>query len=341
MENNLIEKIIAEKESPKTYLEILKVHNKEVPMANLLAFFFRADEKHGLKNLFIKALLKTKYYPLAGLKSENSNINSFINDNIEISNVKVKTEVNTEKVTKNKTRIDILIDTDKFVICIEFKINHDLDNPLTDYQEYVETKFPDKKYYFLILTPNKKKPIEKAKKYLDENKNSSKNTFKQVLLSHFIKKINECSDKKNINNFIFNDFIQTIENRSLKAKQEEILINIIKNAELTVYTAPLITTEKSEFWNELLTNLKVKKLSEEQSLFKELKIITISHHKNYRSGFIQITQDKYNVKIRIEDNKWQIEKWSKTNEIIENTTRSFEYNSDINIIKKEISNSIK
>ncbi len=35
---NFIEKNIAEKESPNTYLEILKVHNKEVHMANLGIF---------------------------------------------------------------------------------------------------------------------------------------------------------------------------------------------------------------------------------------------------------------------------------------------------------------
>ncbi len=305
-------------------------------MANLLAFFFRPDEKHGLKNLFIEALLKTEYYSLAGLKSGKS----LIKDNIEISNVKVKTEVN----AGNGERIDILIDTTKFVICIEFKINHVLNNPLTTYQEYVEKKFKkkfNKECYFLILTPNKKEPIGKAKEYLDKNKNSSKNTFKQVILSHFIKKINKCHDKENINNFIFNDFIQTIKNRSLKQKQEKNLTNIIKNAGLTVYTAPYIPIEKSEFWNEFLTKLKVKKLSEELSLFDDIGLSTISYHKNYKSGFIQITKKNYNFKIRIEDNKWQIEKWSKANKIIENTTRNCEYNSDINTIKKEIRNSIK
>ncbi len=110
---DFIENILKEKESPKTYLEILKVHNKEIPIANLLAFFFRPDEKHGLK-------------------------------------------------------------------------------------------------------------------YLDENKNSTKNIFNQVILSHFVKQINELYSPKTINNFIFNDFIQTIENRTEKATREKILTDTIR-----------------------------------------------------------------------------------------------------------------
>ncbi len=83
-------------------------------MANLLAFFFRPNEKHGLKNLFINALLSTRHYSLNSLKSDELRIK----DDVEISNVKVRTEVN----AGNDKRIDILIDTANFVICIEFKI---------------------------------------------------------------------------------------------------------------------------------------------------------------------------------------------------------------------------
>jgi hypothetical protein len=39
----------------KTYLEILKVSRREVPIANLLAYFFDPNESHGLGELYIKA----------------------------------------------------------------------------------------------------------------------------------------------------------------------------------------------------------------------------------------------------------------------------------------------
>ncbi len=66
----------------------------------------------------------------------------------------------------------------------------------------------------------------------------------------------------------------------------------------------------------------------------------ISYHKNYKSGFIQITQNKYNLKIRIENSKWQIEKWSKENTKTKNTIKIIDYNSDFNVIKSEIINYI-
>ncbi len=118
------------------------------------------------------------------------------------------------------------------------------------------------------------------------------------------------------------------------------MTKIIDKAGLTIYKAPVIPTEKSEFWNELLTKLKVKLLSKELSLIDELKPNMISYHKNYKSGFIQITQNKNNLKIRIENNNWQIEKWSKENIKIKNTIKKIDYNSDFNVIKNEILNYI-
>src|SRR5665811_589530 len=59
-------------EPKKTYLEILKVHQKEVPLANLLAFFFRPKEKHNLSDLFIKTLLNSD---CTSLRKEDSSNN--------------------------------------------------------------------------------------------------------------------------------------------------------------------------------------------------------------------------------------------------------------------------
>ena len=214
-------------EPHKTFMEILKVNDKEVPFANLLAFFFRPKEKHGLKNLFIATLLQTKYSELTANSSkfENSliDLNGTITGNIDdyIGN-KVNVIVEQKTVSKenllrpelNNKRIDILIIAENFVICIEFKINHVINNPLEEYKKFANEEYPNKKKYFIVLTPNRK-----------EIKNNAKNNteFKQVVLSHFVENIKlnlPPNFKKNstTNKYYdyFIDFIQTVENRKIK-----------------------------------------------------------------------------------------------------------------------------
>lgn len=305
---NFIDQLKQLQESPNTYLEILKVYNKEVPMANLLAFFFRPKEKHGLGNLFIKALLKTKCFELDANKDDDSigllmknGANGKEVDLNTISNVKVKTEVKTD----DDKRIDILIEADQFVICIEFKINHELNNPLDNYQTYIEKEYKDKRQYFVVLTPYRKPPIGKA---------VGNTVFKQVILSHFIKNIKaelpEGIRRNNEGNIYlqhYYDFIQTIENRSLRYGQKKKLEKLITDCNLTVATA-VMPTEVSEFWYEVLTELKVEKLSEH---------ISAKYHSNGAGGFAEIKKDGYAIKIRIENGEWQIEKWTNKKEIIE------------------------
>ena len=118
------------KEPRKTFMEILKVNNSEVPFANILAFFFRPNENHKLETLFIDALLETKFTNISKNQDEE------IAQEIPVYEKK-SVKVIVEQKTKNESRIDILIITNTFVICIEFKINHELNNPLDDYKDYV------------------------------------------------------------------------------------------------------------------------------------------------------------------------------------------------------------
>lgn len=140
-----MEKEIFFSDPKKTFMEILKVHNKEVPFANLLAFFFRPKETHELGTLFIDSLLEMIN------EKEYSAIEKIDYDK------KFKVEVHVEKKTSIGNRIDILIVTNTFVICIEFKIDHDLDNPLEDYKKYIEehSEYSQLKKHYLVLTPYK------------------------------------------------------------------------------------------------------------------------------------------------------------------------------------------
>ncbi|WP_028871407.1 PD-(D/E)XK nuclease family protein [Psychroserpens burtonensis] len=279
----------------KTFLEVLKVHNKEVPIANLLAFYFRPNEKHNLDSLFINTLLNTECYNLipydkSGLLKNNVS-NPF--NKISIKNTKVKTEVKTEK----DKRIDILIETDDFVICIEFKINHDFNNPLEIYKKYIDKHYSNKNQYFVILTPYSKIPLEKTKTYLENNKE-----FKQIQLSDFIENItdklpNDYFNNNDENSFYLKDFIQTIKNRRIRSKRHN------KLNELSKYL--LENDIVNEFYN------------------------------NINGGFLDIRKDDYRLKIRINETEFNIEKW-KNEKVKEKTLFSIDYNTDLKVILEKI-----
>ncbi len=201
-------KITAIEPKTKTFLEIMKVSNKEVPIANILAYFFNPNNEHGLNNLFIKSLFNIPKYNLNEKIKETENKTQID----KISWVKVETE----KKTSDNKRIDIFIETEDKLIAIEFKINHILNNPLKSYREYVE-KLKDKKVgkyetYYFILTPFWKKPEQEYKENIENN-------FYQIILSDLIKEVkkDELSEnllnKKDSQSYFYKDFITTIENR--------------------------------------------------------------------------------------------------------------------------------
>lgn len=252
----------------KTFMEILKVHDKEVPFANLLAFFFRPKEIHNLGTLFIDSLLDTKHTSISENKFEQFSL-----EKLEYDEKSVRVIV--EQPTK-KGRIDILVVTNTFVICIEFKINHFLNNPLGDYKEFIEghPEYAKKEKYYFVLTPFEKAPIGEAKRYFENN-----NEFKQVILSHFIKTVKERNkenpDKIEFENSIhyqyFSEFIKTVENRKIRSLRRVELTNLSNQ----------------------LNN----------------KGIESKYHSNNQGGFVEILKGSNAVKIRIKPTGWQVEQW--------------------------------
>ena len=277
-------------EPNKTFMEILKVNNREVPFANILAFFFRPKENHGLKTIFLDSLIETNY------KNIGNDVNGEIREEFEDYD-KNSVRVIVENKTDNKNRIDLLIETDKFVICIEFKINHKLNNPLEDYKEYTKLYFENKKKFYFVLTPFKKEPIEKAEQYFVKN-----NEFKQIILNHFINKVkekiavNDTEFNKTESFNYFHDFIKTIENREIRYKR-----------------------------NIYLENLR-------NSLEKEN--IKSEYHKSIKGGFLEIKKMNSRVKIRFTTNGVQIENWNdKEKMLIFGPDKNLDENRLIEIIK--------
>lgn len=126
--------------SNKTFLEIAGFPNYENVYSNILKFYFDSNEVHNLGNLFIRSLEKI----LSEKRKQRYNF----------TGVPIITR---EYPTKQNGRIDIVIEVDSFVIAIENKINHALNNNLNDY--YLTTKEinSDKKPIGVILSLKKVK----------------------------------------------------------------------------------------------------------------------------------------------------------------------------------------
>ena len=125
-----------------SYLEICDYpgSRKEEICSRLLAFFFTTDKPHNMGNLFIDTLIDV----YAG-KRDSAGLQG------HLRNVSAQTEI----VTDNNNRIDLLLESEDLVISIENKIWAYLDNDLDDYYEYTNNKFlipANKKGLFIILS---------------------------------------------------------------------------------------------------------------------------------------------------------------------------------------------
>ena len=292
----------------KTFMEIMKVHRSEVHIANLLAYFFRSEEKHGLGKIFLRALFETNSYyfkktdenegnesELFGhaytlspnddrfKKTENqTTLNTFIE---RLSKIQVKTEDPTIKTEKKQKRIDLVLTTDECVVCIEFKINHELNNPLKVYQNHIrkmELEFQEsgkgqRDLFFVVLSPYRKEPTESVQNFI----NQGENVFREMILSHFVKNV--------VKNIPGNYFIENVNN-----PYSQYLIDFIQT----------INNRANNHWRtKILADLQV---HIKKNLSPDLKINT------FDQGFIQIHYKTFIYKIRIKHNRqFVIEEWSK------------------------------
>ncbi len=133
-----------------TFMQIAGCGHKELAASNILRFLFDTKQPHTLGNILTRALYdlyeekKTKKEALVHPFDESTEIMA----------------VHTEYSTKNNKRIDILIETDSHVICIENKIFAPLYNDLKEYKDTVEGLAKDggKEYLCFVLSPWKNSP---------------------------------------------------------------------------------------------------------------------------------------------------------------------------------------
>lgn len=101
----------------RTFMEISGYPHYENVCSNVLAFYLRPGEEHGLRDLLTRALLR-----MGGL------------DDAQVSNVEVKRE----QTTVLGNRLDLVIAGDAFVIGIENKIYQGVYNDLSDYAAVID-----------------------------------------------------------------------------------------------------------------------------------------------------------------------------------------------------------
>ena len=117
-----IDKISLDTNAPANIFKICGFPHYEDVCSNILAFFFSTQREHGLKNLFVRSL-----FEILNIEFDESLIFN----------------ADTQIVTDNQNRIDILITSDKYNIIIENKIYNPDDNPLDDYYSFVQKKYGD------------------------------------------------------------------------------------------------------------------------------------------------------------------------------------------------------
>lgn len=133
-----IKKLPSVKKKEKSIFQVGGRGHYENPTSTLLAFFLNPLAEHNLDNFLLKSLLETIFHD----SYNDFDITSFI-------------KVNREFIAKGK-RIDLFIEGSDWTLTIENKIRAKIDNPLIEYRSYIQSKYRDKKNYFIILCKNNK-----------------------------------------------------------------------------------------------------------------------------------------------------------------------------------------
>lgn len=124
----------------KTFMEMSGYPHYENVCSNILAFYLNPFNEHGLRDLMLSALMKATDQEYA----------------IDMSYEGI--EINRE-VSAGKKRLDLLITTRNYVVGIENKIFHFLNNNLEEYSKLVKTRcYNSQKPVCIVLSLRKETP---------------------------------------------------------------------------------------------------------------------------------------------------------------------------------------
>lgn len=112
----------------------------ENPVSDLLAFFIDPSASHGMGNQVLQALL------------------SCLDQDLDITSTHLIKPPQREYANDEGKRIDLLLESERWVMLIENKIYHHIDNPLDSYKAWADKQFKGKQVIYLILSINGASP---------------------------------------------------------------------------------------------------------------------------------------------------------------------------------------
>jgi PD-(D/E)XK nuclease superfamily len=115
-----------------TFMEIAGYPHFENVCSNILAFYLQPSNEHGFGTLFLDTLAK------------------LINEELAIDGSGI--DVRREEITENGKRIDLVIESDNYVIGIENKIFAGLYNDFSEYSKYIESLRNGRKVCKILLS---------------------------------------------------------------------------------------------------------------------------------------------------------------------------------------------
>ena len=121
--------------------QILSITRMEIRHSNFLAWLLDPNESHKLGGLFLKRFLREVFS-----SNRFEDIDQVAVEGLDLSST---------KVLREWSNIDILINVDGIIICIENKVgSKEHSNQLERYKKIVENQFPEHKKTFVYLNPD-------------------------------------------------------------------------------------------------------------------------------------------------------------------------------------------
>jgi hypothetical protein len=160
----------------------------ENPITDLLAFFIDPNEEHGFGALFLMSLFESAHVtpPLLQLSSPPGR----------------------EQLTNQGNRIDLILESNDWLLVVENKIRHQANNPFNDYVQYAQAYSAGKCTYFILLSVQKEKPptgwlnvtwrtyVDQVKKNVGSYFTAGGNVKWHVIMREFLLNIeSECGDE--------------------------------------------------------------------------------------------------------------------------------------------------
>ena len=187
-----------------TFLELINKSRNENAWSDLLRFYLDPNREHGLKDLFINSL-----FELLGKPQMTANHRSVT--------------VDRERPTENRKRLDIVIQSDDFVIGIENKVDHICNNPFEEYSELIEelSKETKKEPHKVILSVNPSPEVP-----------GFKNITYERLVAKIEENLHEYESKVNpVYLILLRDFLRNIKNvqKSIHMLENKTALKFFKN----------------------------------------------------------------------------------------------------------------